>query len=281
MTYLPNTISLGPLTFNQVDSNGVWWYAQTLTGWGSPAGTLTVTQKPRDHGGWRSESFLTPRVVAVTGTIVAPTAALLATSRHALNAAVSLTDTTFSVTEYGETLNATVTRQDEVLYGDETETWTSFSIQLVAEDPRRYGAPQSLTTNLPAQSGGLTWSLQFPISWAATVTSGVIAFNNPGNIQAPLVLQVNGPCVGPIITHLSSGNQIVFASSLTLGTGEYLLIDMEKRTVSANGQASRIGYVTSRGWFAADPGANDIQFNAQAYNSSASLTVTGPLGAWL
>lgn len=279
--YLPNKLSIGSVNFNAQDANGVWWFAEQLQGWGSPQGTLTVTQKPRQHGGWRSESFLTPRVIAVNGTIQAPTSAALTVARHQLDAAVSLTDTTFSVVEYGETLYSTVTRQDEVLYGDEAETWTTFSAQLVAEDPRRFGAPATQTTNMPSSSGGLTFSMTFPIAFNSTIIPGTISFANPGNVAAPVVLTITGPCSGPIITHISSGAQLVFASSLALGSGEFLVVDMDARTVKANGQSSRIGYVTSRGWFALDPGNNDVGFNASVYNSSATLAVTAPQGAWL
>lgn len=280
--YAPNSVTLGSLTFGgTVDANGVLWWVEQLQGWGSPKGTLTVTQRPRSHGGTRSESFLTPRVIAVTGEIVAPTPALLAQARHQLDAAVSLTDTSFSVTEYGETLHATVTRQDEVLYGDETETWTTFSIQLVAEDPRRYGASASFSTGEGSQSGGLTFPATWPISWPATVVSGVVSFNNPGNTAAPVTLRIDGPCTGPIITHVTNGSQLVFASSLVLQSGEFLIVDMEARTVKAQGQASRVGYVTSRGWFQLDPGPNDIGFAASSYDAGALLTVTAPQGAWL
>lgn len=279
--YLPNKASLGAVNFNDVDDNGVYWFAEQIQGWGSPGTTLTLTQKPRGHGAWRSESYLTPRVVAVNGTIQAPSKTLLAQARHQLNAACSLDDTTFSVTEYGETLYTTVTRQDEVLYGDETELWTTFSVQLVAEDPRRYGQVASLQTAMPSSSGGLTWPATFPLVFNSTVVPGTVSFFNPGNIAAPVMLRIDGPCSGPIITHVGTGTQLVFAASLTLATGEFLIVDMAERTVKAQGQASRTAYVTQRGYFDLTPGANDVAFNADVYNSAARLTVTAPQGAWL
>lgn len=272
--YLPNKATLGPIHFNDVDANGVYWFAEKIDGWGSPKGTLTVTQKPRAHGGWRSESFLTPRIIVVGGTIQAPSPGALATARHALNAAVSLSDTTFSVTEYGETLTATVTRQDEVLYGDETETWTTFSIQLVAEDPRRYGPVISQSTFMPSSSGGLTLPLTIPFTISGVVTNGTIGIVNPGNVTSGAKMRIDGPVVGPIITDVGSGNQLVLSSSYSLSTGNWLDIDPEARTIRENGQASRIGYLTSRGWPTFDPGNNTYGFNGVVYNSSGKLTVT-------
>lgn len=49
---------------------------------------------------------------------------------------------------------------------------------------------------------------------------------------------------------------------------------MENRTVLANGQASRSQYITSRGWFGFDPGANVITFAASGPAPSALLTAT-------
>ncbi len=275
-----NQITLGSVVFGQSDANGVQWYAESLTGWGSPKSTLTTTQKPRDHGGWNSQAYLTPRVIALGGTIYAPTSGLLAAARHQLNAAVSLSSANLSVLEYGETLSCQVARQDEVLYGDEAANWTTFSIQLVAADPRRYGSTISVSTGLPSQSGGDTWPDTYPDSWPATVVSGVASINNPGNISSPVVLRIDGPVTGPIVTHVSSNTQLVFSSSLTLNTGEFLIVDTGKRSVLAQGQSRRDGYVTSRGWFQLDPGPNDFAFQAQTYNSSALLTVTAPQGAW-
>jgi hypothetical protein len=278
--YIPNVATLGTLAFNTADSNGVMFWLEKLEGWGSPKSTVQVTQKPRSHGGWRSEAFLTPRTIVLTGTIEAPTAALLAQSRHALNAAASLSDTAFSVTEYGETLYATVARNDEVIYGGETPLWTSFSVQLIAPDPLRYGPIVTASTGMASSSGGLTWPVTWPVSWPSTVSSGTISINNPGNETVYPLIRVDGPCPGPILTHIGSGTQLVLSSSLVLQAGEWLLIDMKRRKTLANGQSSRDGYITSLGWFGFEPGPNDIACAGSVYNAGALFTVTTPMGAW-
>jgi phage-related protein len=76
-----------------------------------------------------------------------------------------------------------------------------------------------------------------------------------------------------VIEHTSSGAQLIFSTSLALGAGEFLLIDMEKKTVLANGQASRNTFITSRGWSGFDPGPNTWSLNAASFNASARLTV--------
>jgi len=87
-------------------------------------------------------------------------------------------------------------------------------------------------------------------------------------------MRIDGPIVGPIITHVGSGLQLVFSASLTLGVGEFLLVDMEAHSVLAQGQSNRSNWVTSRGWSGMEPGANTWSF-AAASGTTGLLTVTG------
>lgn len=109
---------------------------------------------------------------------------------------------------------------------------------------------------------------------AVTVT-GQVSLTNPGNDTGPLRLRIDGPCTGPVVTHVGTGDRLVFSSSLVLAAGEWLDIDMEKHQVYANGQSSRAGYITARGWFGFDPGQNTFAFTAAQYNAASQLTVAG------
>lgn len=154
------------------------------------------------------------------------------------------------------------------------------TVELTCEDARRFGADLSATTGLPSSTGGLSWPLSWPAVWSATQVTGQCAMTSPGNASGPMVLRVDGPVTAPVITHVSSGRSLVLGSNLTVYAGDFLLVDTEARTVLYNGQSSRNGYVTSRGWFALDPGVNTLAFNADTYSTSALLTVTGT-PAWI
>jgi len=125
----------------------------------------------------------------------------------------------------------------------------------------------------------LTGALTIPFIIDATVVTGQVNLENPGNESGPVVIRIDGPCVGPVVTHVSTGNALVFSSSLVLQSGEFLLIDMDARTALANGQANRAGYITSRGWSAFDPGDNTWSFTASQFNSQSRLTVEA-IPAW-
>lgn len=274
--------SIGDLNFTAIEDSGVLWVLEDLQGWGSPKPTLNVVQRPRSDGGWGGNSYLSPRTITLDGTVICPDPSLLEDAIDRLNAAVTLAPTTLTVWKNGVARTATVRRQDEVLVSQTGDRAASWSIQVVAADPRKYAAPTSASTGLPSSSGGLTWPITFPAMWSGVVNSGTVSIPNIGNYPAPVTIRVFGPIVGPIITHIGSGSQLVFSSSLSMAAGEFLDIDMDNRSVMAQGQASRAGYITSRGWFAADPGTNEYSFQAQGgYNSSALMTVTVPSGAWL
>jgi hypothetical protein len=277
-----STVSIGGLVFGAAEPSGVTWGIDDVQGWGSPASTVQVVQKPRATGGWAGQGYLPARVIAVTGWVSAPTTALLSDAVDRLAAAVTLTDTPLTVVEAGRSRYCTVRRQGEVLSSMFSDTAANWSIQVVALDPRRYGTTVTGSTTLPSSSGGLTWPVTFPATWTGVTNSGTVSITNSGNTQAPVKLRINGPISGATITHTGAGAPQVFATSLVLGTGEFLTVDMDSRQVLAQGQTSRNAYVTSRGFFSADPGPNQYGFQTpNAYNSTASLTVTVPSGAWL
>jgi hypothetical protein len=161
---------------------------------------------------------------------------------------------------------------------EKINAWSStFLIQIFAKDWRKFSTPLTGSTNLPATTGGEAYpGFAFPYSIPAVSVSGQVALTNPGNETGPVIAQINGPATGPYITHQGSGQQLTFASSLVLGVGEFLLIDMENKTVLGNGQtsASRNTFVTNRGWSGFDPGPNTWLFGATAYNSSSQLIIT-------
>lgn len=272
--------SLGALDFGVLEASGVAWVLNDIQGWGSPASTVQVVQKPRSSGGWAGPGYLPARSVSLTGTVDAPSTSALSDALDRLSAACTLTDTTLTVNEGGRTRTCTVRRQGEVLVTMTSALAATWSVQVVALDPRKYGSAVIQSTALPSVSGGTTWPITYPLTFTGVTNSGTLSIPNAGNITAPVVVRIDGPVTGPIVTHIGSGTSLVFSSSLTLAAGEFLLVDMEKRSVLANGQTSRAGYVTSRGWFGADPGANQYGFNAQTFNAGALMTVTVPSGAW-
>lgn len=276
---------LGDLTLTGLDDFGAYWSASSLDGWfGSPASSLSVTQKSRGPGSWAGPRNLQSRVLSISGAVTAASPAELYAAFDRLNSAASLDASVLAVQIGADVRSCIVYRQDAVqttLFSDTEAIW---SIQLAAADPRKFATPVTGTAGLPAVTGGLTFPITFPISFASTVVSGRVALNNPGNASAPVIMQLNGPLVGPSVSHVGTGDTLSFRSSLVLGASDYVVIDMEAQTVLAQGDpnATRAALVQRAlpdfGWLVGDPGDNVYAFTAVSGSGTAQVW---QVPAWL
>lgn len=278
--------TLGDLDLGVTDASGVKWTTKTLNWWSSPGSTLNAVQRPRGHGAWAGDAFLGPRRVEVSGSLRAPSEAAWSEAVDRLHVAASLYETVLMVAESDRTRWCNVRREDEVLVRRLSPTYAEWSVQLLATDPRMFGDSVTETTGLPSSSGGVTFPLTFPLTFSATTVTGQVTLTNVGNETGPLLIRIDGPSnpsdpplVGPVVTHVASGLSLVFSTSLTLGYGEFITVDPEARQVLAQGQSSRSGWVTGRGWPGFEPGVNTYSFSAVGGSPSASMTVTG-IPAW-
>jgi len=265
---------IGTLDVTALEASGVQWSTAEMEGMGASGSTLQVVQKPRQSGGWAGDAFSTPAHYVLSGLVAATSQDLLTNARDRLIAAASLSGTVLQVTEASKVWTSVVRREDEVIFTYITDVVASWSVQFVAVDPRKFGLPLTGSTFLPSASGGLTVPFTVPFAINSTVVSGQVSLTNPGNAPGRVVIRLDGPLVGPQVTHSGSALPLTFASSLVLGAGEWLTVDMDRRTALANDQASRNSTITSRGWSSFDPGPNTWSFTATGYNALSKMTVT-------
>lgn len=276
-------LSLSPIqigtavTLNAVDSNGTIWRVNQdgVTGLGSPSTTLNPVPKTRQRGATAGDSFDQGRIVTIGGTVTALTPDLLNAAINLLKASVTRAAFKLTFTETNQVQYIMARRQGETLIAKVTNVHALYSIQVFAQDPRLFTTPLVASTREQASSGGYTYPMTYPMTITSTVISGLITLTNPGAETGPVLARVDGPCHGPIITHQGIGASTIFSlTTLNLVSGEYLLIDMEAKTVLGNGTASRSLYVTSRAWSGFDPGLNIWSFNAVSPDPTALLTIT-------
>jgi hypothetical protein len=275
------TIAIGAsVVLNSTDSLGNVWLINRngFTGWGSPASTIAPRARPRQRGASAGDAFDMPRVMTITGTIRSLTPDMLNAAIDLLLASVTLAEFTMTVSENGRVRSCRPRRQGETLALKITNLMASYSIQIEAMDPRKMGVPLTASTGLPVSSGGFVVPEVWPLVIASGAASGQISLTNSGSEVGPVVARVDGPC-GPFnVAHTSTVNGVTststFSSSLALNAGEFDLIDMEARTMMANGQSSRSPYISSRAWSNFDPGLNTWTFTASSYNAASLLTIT-------
>ena len=268
---------LDSLVMRGGDDDG-WIVLEGVTGWGSPASTLSPQQKPSSHGAWAGGSWLAPRNLALSGVLGVDDPARLSYLEDSLHDAVSLDPVLLTVVEEGRARWCMVRRTDEVLTQRLSRTETRWSAQVVALDPRKYGAQQSVSTALPSSSGGLVFPVAFPVTFDSVTVSGQVTIDNDGNIEAPLTVRFDGPLIGPKIVHVQT-QRAWAAAGAVIGAGEFWTVQLPSLEARAQGQASRSGYVTERGRLELLPGPNDFVFSADAYDPASLMTVTAS-SAW-
>lgn len=276
-------VTVNGLGTTWTDGNGTLWSTfSPLDGWdSSPASSLSLTQKARAAGSWVSPRNAGPRVVTLNGLVRAMSADLLQTAIDQLRSAVAVGDWLLTVTRGVSTRTAICTRQDAVQIQHVTDVLANWSAVVVAADPRQYAAAVTGSTGLPSATGGVTFPLRYPMSYATTITSGVVTLTNPGNTTGPVQFRINGPVVQPSVVHIdAAGNRQTVSVNLTLGAADFLLIDPtpDGQTVLAQGQASRNAFLSNRGWHGFTKGANQWAFSAAS--GSGQLTVTA-VPAWM
>lgn len=278
------TVQLGDLLLTGVDDLGCTWRTwDPILGWdGSPASSISLTQKTRAAGAWKGPRQLTPRAITLTGRVDAPDSATLEATLDRLNTASDVDGATLAITRGDSPRTATVCREGAVDPQWVNDTAANWTVDLIADDPRKYGPEiASAPTGLPSKSGGLTWPITFPVSWTGVLVSGEVSLFNPGNAKgtaAPgMIIRIDGGTTGvpgPIIRNNTLGLTLALGSNYTLPAGSWLEFDTLNRTVTEAGIAERAGFLTSRGWFLASPGDNDLAFDAADRTGDATMTIS-------
>jgi hypothetical protein len=113
-----------------------------------------------------------------------------------------------------------------------------FNFQLRAPDPRKYSADRFLAdTTLESTSEGRTYDKTFDYVYGAAGEGGLMTVTNSGSYNTYGVITITGPVVQPAIEHIELGKTISF--DISLGTGEFLVVNLKDKTVLLSGTESR------------------------------------------
>jgi hypothetical protein len=265
------------------DDLGCLHFVTDDQGWeGTPPPRVQSDDRPSSDGTNDGQSTQPGKTITLSGTVRAPDLPTLQQAMGRLSGLLITGDRygTLTVDEAWTTRSIRVRRGAETIVTPSrtVRPEATFSFVLYGPDSRRLGSPLTATTGLPAASGGLTVPVVVPVVVSETVVSGACFLTNPGTVQGPVVARIDGPIVGPVITHVGSGQQLIFQSSLAIAAGDWLVVDMERHEVLANGQpqATRNQSVTKdgRGWSGFDKGDNTWLLTAQSGGPAARLTIT-------
>jgi hypothetical protein len=260
---------------NTVDDDGVEWWVTEEDGWsGPPDVRLELANRPRRDGAFDAPSFRAARVITLGGTAIAPDPDTRERAKDRLAALLadgaSLSE--LLVTERTVERRASVRLSGQTKIADHTPFSFSWSVQLTAPDPIRYGTTDHATSCGLARPGP---GLDFPLTWPLTFgepSGGSLLLGNAGTITAWPVWTIAGPCVRPVIRDASAGGSLAF--DLPLAEGDELVVDTAARTVRLEGASRRAALVPGSRWFGLPPGETAVTFDALRTDTTATLSVT-------
>lgn len=266
--------TLAGVPIHGIDPAGVRWKTSEIDGWwAAPGSTGELSQRPYRNGGWPSEAFEQSKVLVVGGTLYASDRPTARAAVEKLMAALPLDDPKPLVVHEDGLERHALVRQG----GTPIVKWTSdrsikWDLQLEAPDGRRFsgngsGPSYSTTTYLPEVSGGLTAPFTAPFTVPGVVTSGSVTITNAGTAETPVKATMYGPLDNPV---LRSGDRVM-RFNLSLGPNDFLVVDLDARTVKLNGQATRRGRM-SGSWITVKPG-DTLSFESATYAPTARMVV--------
>lgn len=273
------------IPFGQVDSNGIAWCLQHVTGWDSPPTAVgQVLQRSADHGGYATAQYYAPRIVTLTLWASAPSQAARDAARALLQQAVPVSDLgTFTLNEPTPKL-AYVRRNAQA----QVTEWcidffnVQFTIPLVAPDPRKYAITaqtvSSQTAPAPLSPLALPFPSGFPVTFPAGVPPGAqgIVVTNAGSFETRPQLTVAGPVTSPAVVNGATGQAITF-TGLTLGAQDTLVINLDARQAYVNGVFQPAD--PSSSWWVLNPGTATI-FLTGTNMTGSSISATWA-SAWI
>ncbi|RPE39738.1 hypothetical protein EDD90_2755 [Streptomyces sp. Ag109_O5-1] len=277
----PNTNGIygASIEFGQVDEHGIAWMWKKIDGWDSPdVQGAGVIARSGDHGGWASPQYFAPRTLTWTVHASAPDQATRDLARTLLQRAVPVSG--LATLRYDEPVPkyALVRRSGKVTEAYPTLTDVTFTVGLVAPDPRKYAVAQRAVTiglEPPDPGGGLTVPFTLPIGLNPASPPGESIATNGGSFDTPPVAVITGPVVGPTLSNVTT-NQTLSWSSLTLGTADVLVVDFLTRqayvnpvtTATTPGMASAGGTYwpadVNSSWWQLAPGDNEVGYGGTA-----------------
>lgn len=138
--------------------------------------------------------------------------------------------------------------------------------------------------DIATAGGGMSFPISFPMSFAPTMATGATTVTSVGAVPSHFIARLYGPCTGPSLVNTTTGEQITFKSSLSLGAGEYVEVDTRERSANwlSDASISRLGDVdfTATSWWRLEPGDNDIRY-LPADADAGSEAVVFYRAAWL
>lgn len=271
----------------QIEWRGVLLGSGTSYGWSNLDGWLDLPgmrigdqARPGRHGAYAGQQLADERVITWDATMYPATASFAAAVDvlRRVTAVEEAPDEEPLVIRLSGTawlVNARVTRRRLPVDRRYNAQAVPVVVQWVATDPRLY-SPQLQTSGavgLPSPgAGGLVFPLVFPLTFGTGQAGGNFSLVNTGTVTTWPTFRIDGPVTGPVVTNVTTGQQLQFDPAFAVAAGQVLLVDTDTRTVTLQG-VNRRSSLWVADWFGLPPGVTtSLKFTAAGGFTAGTLT---------
>lgn len=214
----------------------------------------TEAVRPNQWGDFREPGLLGPRNLSMTGTAVASNAAELHSMRDQF--ASLLTDGGYheiSIQNSVGTRYISVALDGSTSWVQKLDTAAIWKIDLYAPDPRMYGKQNSIQITDSTISGGVDFSLNYPLNFGGSATSQAVSISNNGNTESWPTFKVTGNYFYGFSVTDGANSIITFEGVVSMSAPVY--IDTSRGTAIQNG-VDKSSLLSRRDWFSVPSGGS-------------------------
>lgn len=256
-------VSAPGVTFDNMLFGDGWQLGELEGWWDTTKPRIVSDARPEWHGDFgQDEVYLEPRFVTVSGVFQSRENPDMVTSaRDTLAALHEAGEFEFTVSD-GAVGRVTARMASELAWDvDYAPGCASFEFTVKADDPRRYGARQTLSTGVPTAGVGIADPIADPFQEGAAGNLGRVELVNIGTAPSePMVRVTGGLSEGFELLCIETGS--VVRVTRPIPDGSVIDVDMGSGQVWIDQQSPLSAmYVPVAQWFSVKPGATcAIQF---------------------
>src|SRR3954453_23200091 len=264
-------------SFNKSDNKG--YITGKIEGLGPPAVRRSRGSYAARSGGYSGKGFWDPRLITVSGMLIADTVVEMQGHRSYWGEVFSRLDDIQLLIELENgnlfLIMCKIDGTPTLDYVPLDPRRAPFSVSFLADDPVIYDNTSGAAISVPLQKtvgGGVTWPMTWPMTWAAG--AGATTVQNLGAVPIWPVITLTGSMTNPVISNQTTG-EFISLPGFTAPAGSVVVIDLYNETVTLNG--GNITGLLSAGssCWALEEGPNTIKLST----TDVADTVSG-LMAW-
>jgi len=139
----------------------------------------------------------------------------------------------------------------EYTYGYIKSVYTFF-----CPDPRYYDDTLQTVTMAVSNSLGRTYNRVYPLLFGGGSNATTTTVNNAGWATTYPIITITGPVTNPTVGSTTQGNYITIQGTFT--NTDTLIVDLDQRLVTYDGNSARNLLAAGSNWFSALPGSNQF-----------------------